>query len=78
MTDHNGNDYKNFTKVIDMFSTQTVIKFNLTMSDGQTAETEVMSIMKALEYVAQLAGKCFSNGTHIQHVTMDDVGSDGK
>ena len=74
----NGNDYKNFTKVIDMFSRQTVIKINITMSDGQTAETEVMSIMKALEYVAQLAGKCFSNGTHIAHVTMDDVGRDGK
>jgi len=77
--DKNGNkDYAAFTKVIEMFTRETVIKINIKISDGQTAETEVMSIMKALEYVAQLAGKCFSNGTHIAHVTMDDVGRDGE
>ncbi len=77
--DKNGNkDYAAFTKVISMFTRETVIKINIKMSDGQTAETEVMDIMKALEYVAQLAGKCFSNGTHIQHVEMSDVGRDGK
>ncbi len=73
--DNNGNqDYASFTKVVEMFTRETVIKINIKFSDEQTAETEVINIMKALEYVAQLAGKCFTNGTHIQHVTMEDIG----
>ncbi len=70
----NDNDYKDFTNVIDMFARRTVIKIKMTMSDDQKIEAETYNIIKALEYVADIAGKCFTNGTHISHVEMDDVG----
>ncbi len=67
-------DYKDFKNVIDMFTRKTVITIKMTMSDEQKIEAETHSIIKALEYIAEVAGKCFTNGTHIVYVEMEDVG----
>ena len=70
----NDSDYKDFTNVIHMFARRTVITIKITLSDGQKVTHEAYNIIKALEYVAEIAGKCFTNGTHITYVEMEDVG----
>jgi len=70
----NDSDYEDFKQVIHMFTRKTVITIKMTMSDEQKIEAETHSIIKALEYIAEVAGKCFTNGTHITYVEMEDVG----
>lgn len=67
----NGNkDYESFTKIVEMFVGKEMYTINITLSDGQTTEHETPNILRALEYVAEQAGKIFTQGVEVDEIVI--------
>ncbi len=67
----NGNkDYKHFTSIIEMFVGKNMYTIKITLSDGQVSDHEAPNILRALEYVAEQAGKIFTKGVEVDEIVV--------
>ncbi len=71
MPENNGTkDYKHFTAIVEMFVGKKMYIINIKLSDGQVAEHESPNILRALEYVAEQAGKIFTQGVEVDEIVI--------
>lgn len=66
-------DYESFKNVIEIFTRPQMFEITITFSDGQEAEHQSINIMKALEYVAEQAGKMFTQGIQVEKVEIEAI-----